>query len=194
MMIVRTIINSRRENPPARNPRLFLRSLPAREGRAIESIGFLPIPIVCSVHSSVRGKRVHVKYIVPSPAMGVRVILNRTQSPLRLPGHRIHWNFSKVAYLGRQLSGRRRAGQTTALRRAACRSQGSGTDTNLRWGADSYTGDQGFEIRRIIFAAHLGANQIFVRVVLVPINGIPQFAQIAPQFSFSLTLDRYPSQ
>src|SRR3977135_1496684 len=99
MMIVRTIINSRRENPPARNPRLFLRSLPAREGRAIERIGFLPIPIVCSVHSSVRGKRVHVKYIVPSPAMGVGVILYRTQSALGLPDQRQPWNFSQVATL-----------------------------------------------------------------------------------------------
>ena len=53
------------------------------------------------------------------------------------------------------------------------------TDTGDFVPADAVFIPERIEVGRIALAAHFGANQIFVRSVLVPVDGISHLAQIA---------------
>src|ERR1700737_1490004 len=167
-MIVKTIINSSKENPCVRKPRRLMHSFSASTDSVLESMGFLPIRIICSIHPSFGGKRIHAKHVVSSPATGIGVILNGAQTPLGLTGHWIHGDFSKVPHLSWQRGGRRRAGQTPRLCGATRAGHCSRTNPDLSSAAtDSFSCRERFQIRRISLATDFDTDQVLVRVILI---------------------------
>jgi hypothetical protein len=109
------------------------------------------------------GEGIDVEHVVAAPASGVRFVLHGAEAPVGVSGGGVREDLSQEAHLahvGAGLSGL--AGGDAGDRGAA--------------GAHLDPGDQGFQVWRVAFAAHLGADQVAVGGVLIAVNRISHFA------------------
>ena len=60
---------------------------------------FLPIRILCPIQSPSLTLRVHIKNVLPTPALGVGIVLHRAQTPIRAARHRVNGNLAKILVL-----------------------------------------------------------------------------------------------
>src|SRR5258708_1775320 len=105
MIMTMTIMISSRVNPAAQIPRcademwrrVFLHP---RTGMGKGLIRALPLGVFRPVDRCRLGLRIYVEHVVPAPTCGIGVVLHSAQTPVGFPGHRIHWNFSEISYLG----------------------------------------------------------------------------------------------
>src|SRR5665213_2068198 len=86
-IIVTTIIISSNENPAAKMPRRadHLRRFAFRVQKTAGYLKFiqaLPVGIFCSIGGRRLGLRIHVKNVVTTPAVGIRIILHSAQAPV----------------------------------------------------------------------------------------------------------------
>src|ERR1019366_6757372 len=66
---------------------------------SIVAPSLLPIPILCAIQGRPLTFGVHVKNVFAAPALGVRIILHRPQTPIRGPRHRVQGNLAQVLVL-----------------------------------------------------------------------------------------------
>src|SRR5581483_10402470 len=155
-MIVNTIINSRSVKPLTAScsewPRIVLVGV------------MLPIRIARPIQGSPLTLGVDVKHVVAAPTPGVRVILHRAQSPVRVAGERVQRDLA----------------QELVFRR------GSSFQRNPF--------HQGREIRRVAKRVSLGRNHATVAKILIAVNCLPEIPQILPQRSLSGSLGLHPGE
>lgn len=119
----------------------------------------LPIRVARSIEGRALRLGVDVEDVLASPGSGVRVVLNGLQIPFRAPGHGVYRDAAQEANLA------------------------VGTGANL----DGFY--ERVQVRRISFASDFHADEIAVRIVLVVVNRVADFAERFVKLCFLLSLN-----